>query len=206
MKLKSLFESPISRSPARKYGRRVIGVGCDARNPEQKVAELLPPARPQRYPQAMQSLSRNLHFSFRMMARNPGTTLAILLILTLGIGANSAIFSVTNALLLRPFPFRNPAQLVHITLKGQPAGDEMNLVRYESLRDHAKSFQQVAAWAEDNLNLTGDGAPIQAPVVRVTPDFLSMLGMQPALGRAFTADEGTPQGRPVALLSHSLWL
>ena len=95
----------------------------------------------------MQSLLRNLRFAFRMMANNPGTTLAILLTLTLGIGANSAIFSVTDALLLRPFPFRNPAQLVHIALKGQTSGNDMNLVRFESLRDNSRSFEQVAAWA-----------------------------------------------------------
>jgi predicted permease len=153
----------------------------------------------------MQSLLRNLRFAFRMMVKSPGTTVAILLTLTLGIGANSAIFSVTDALLLRPFPFRDAAQLVHIATRGQTAGSDMNLVRFESIRDNSRSFEQVSAWAEDNLNLTGDGTPVQAPIVRVTPNFFTLLGVQPALGRTFTAEEGQPQGKFVALLSDSLW-
>src|SRR5207302_1043292 len=81
--------------------------------------------------------------SFRMMTKTPGITLAILLTLALAIGANTAIFSVTNALLLRPFPFRDPSRLVHVAIGGQNAGSDMNLMRYETIRDRANVSEQV---------------------------------------------------------------
>jgi putative ABC transport system permease protein len=153
----------------------------------------------------MPSLLRNLRFGARMLLKNPGFTLATILTLALGIGANTAIFTVTSALLLRPFPYRDPEQLVSIVDKDQTADRGINLLRYELVRDANKSFQSVAVWANDNLNLTGVGDPVQIPIARVTPNFFAMLGVQPSLGRAFTEDEGRPEGRPVVILSDSLW-
>ncbi len=147
-------------------------------------------------------LLRDLRFGLRMLRRNPGFTLVALLTLALAIGANTAIFSVTSALLLRPFPYRQPQQLVSIAFKEDQR--PLTLLRYELLRDHARSFE-IAAWANDNFNLTGVGEPVQVPVARVTPNFFSMLGVRPAVGRTFTADEGRPEGHPVVLLSNTLW-
>jgi putative ABC transport system permease protein len=153
----------------------------------------------------MQSLLRNLRFGVRMLIKNPGFTLATILTLALGIGANTAIFTVTSALLLRPFPYRDPEQLVSLTEKDQTKNREVNLLRYELVRDANRSFQSVAVWANDDLNLTGSGEPIQVPVARVSPSFFSMLGVQPPLGRIFTENEGRPEGKPVVMLSDSLW-
>ena len=153
----------------------------------------------------MPSLLRNLRYALRMIRNNPGFTAAVVLTLALGIGANTAIFSVTDALLLRPFPYRDPAQLVAVQVRDRKQDRGTNPIRYEFVRDHAKSFEQVAAWSVDNLNLTGDNNPVQVPVVRVSPNLFSMLGVQPALGRDFRAEEGLPEGKPVVILGNAFW-
>ncbi len=153
----------------------------------------------------MQALLRNLRFAVRMLGKNPGFTLAAIITLALGIAANTAIFTVTSALLLRPFPYREPEQLVSVTAKDQTKDRGGTLLRYELVRDANRSFESVAVWANDNLNLTGSGEPLQVPVARVSPSFFSTLGVQPQMGRIFTEDEGRPEGKPVVLLSDSMW-
>src|SRR5580658_1196563 len=149
----------------------------------------------------MQDFFRDLGFGARILKKSPGFTLTAIATLALGIGANTAIFTVTSALLLRPFPYREPQQLVSLTVK--KPGDEFRgtLLRYELVRDLNQSFQSVAVWANDTLNLTGYADPAQVPVARVSPSFFSMLGVEPQLGRSFTEDEGRPEGKPVVMLS-----
>jgi putative ABC transport system permease protein len=154
---------------------------------------------------SMPDLLRNLRFGARMLAKSPGFALATIATLSLGIGANTAVFTVTSALLLRPFPYRDPQQLVSITAKDKSKEFRGTLLRYELLRDVNRSFQSVAVWANDNLNLTGSGEPSQAPVTRVSPNFFSTLGVQPRLGRGFLEEEGDPEGKPVAILSDAVW-
>jgi putative ABC transport system permease protein len=153
----------------------------------------------------MQSPLRNLRFALRMMMKSPAFTAAIVITLALGIGANAAIFTVANAVLLRPFPYRDPAQIISIHAKDQTKDFGTTLLRYETVRDRNRSFEGVAVWANDNLNLTGDADPMQVPVARVSPNFFSLLGVKPQLGRTFTVEEGTPPGKPVVMLSDSLW-
>jgi len=153
----------------------------------------------------MQNLLRNLRFALRLMAKTPVLTGAAVLTLTLGIGANSAIFTVTNALLLKPFPYRDPAQLMSVAVRDKTQDRGVNLVRYEMLRDRSSSFDGMAVWANDQLNLTGSGDPVQIAVSRVSPNFFSLLGVRPQLGRDFTAEEGRPEGKPVLMLSDTLW-
>jgi putative ABC transport system permease protein len=146
---------------------------------------------------------RDLRFGLRMLLRNPGFTAVAILTLALAIGANTAIFSVTSALLLRPFPYPQPQQLISVNLEdsGPRPG---NLIRYDLLRDRDRSIT-LAAFTTDNLNLTGAGEPVQVPIARVTPSFFSVLGVQPALGRAFADSDGHPESRPVVLLSNDFW-
>jgi putative ABC transport system permease protein len=146
---------------------------------------------------------RDLRFGLRMLLRNPGFTAVAVLTLALAIGANVAIFSVSSALLLRPFPYPQPNQLISVNLddSGPRPG---NLIRYDMLRANARTFT-LAAFATDNLNLTGAGEPIQVPIARVTPSFFSVLGVQPALGRAFADSDGQTESRPVVLLTHDFW-
>jgi putative ABC transport system permease protein len=153
----------------------------------------------------MQSFLRNLRFAIRVMVKSPGFTAAVVITLALGIGANAAIFTVTNALLLRPFPYREPSRLVSVEVRDQTKDRGVNLIRYENLRDHAQSFDGIAAWASDRLNLTGDGEATQATVGRVSPNFFSLLGVKARLGRAFAQDEGRPEGKQVVMLANAFW-
>jgi putative ABC transport system permease protein len=152
-----------------------------------------------------QSVGRNLRFGARMLGRNPGFTLATVLTLALGIGANTAVFTVANALLLRPFPYHEPERLVSVGGKDKAWGAAGTLSRYELVRDFNQSFEAVAGWANDNLNLTGYGEPLQAPVARVSPNFFSMLGVRPQLGRGFIESDGRPESAPVVILGDSIW-
>jgi putative ABC transport system permease protein len=153
----------------------------------------------------MQSFLRDLRFGVRLLSKDLGFTIGAILILAVGIGATTAIFTVANALLLRPFPYRDPQQLVSLQVKDQSKDYDGTLLRYELLRDHSQSFQSVAAWTNDTLNLTGNGEPMQVAVGRVSPNFFSMLGVDPQLGRGFAEEEGRPEGKPVVVLSDSLW-
>ena len=153
----------------------------------------------------MRLLLRDLRFGVRTLVKTPLFTVAMILTLALGIGANTAIFTVTNALLLRPFPYRNPDQLINIASRDDAKDNGGTLLRYELIRDANRSFQSVAVWASDNLNLAGNGDPIQVPVARVSPSFFQTLDVQPQIGRIFTQEEGTPAGRPVVILSDAIW-
>jgi putative ABC transport system permease protein len=153
----------------------------------------------------MLDLFRDLGFGARTLIRNPGFTLTAIGTLALGIGANAAIFTVTSALLLRPFPYREPQQLVSLAAKNKDTEFPSSLLRYELVRDLSRSFQSIAVWTNDNLNLTGYGDPVQVPVARVSAAFFPMLGVQPQLGRTFTEGEGRPEGKPVVMLSDSIW-
>jgi predicted permease len=153
----------------------------------------------------MRLLLRDLRFGLRTLAKTPAFTCAVILTLALGIGANTAVFTVTNAVLLRPFPFRDPEQIVSILSMDGTKENEGTLLRYELVRDYNKSFESVSVWTNDNLNLTGSGEPVQVQIARVSPSFFPMLGVKTQLGRAFTQEEGTPSGRPVVILSDAIW-
>jgi putative ABC transport system permease protein len=151
----------------------------------------------------MPSLVRNLRFALRILSKNPGFAMAAIFTLAFGIGANTAIFTVTSALLLRTFPYENPEQLVSVNSRDKNATD-CTLLRYELMRHSNRSFQSVAAWTNDNLDLIGSGEPMQVSVARVSPNFFSTLGVRPQLGRTFSEEEGRPEGRPVVMLSNSM--
>src|SRR5580693_8167173 len=148
----------------------------------------------------MQVFLRNLRFAVRMLGKNPGFAFAAVMTLAVGIGANTAIFTVTSALLLRPFPYRDPQQLVTVIAKDNTRDFECTLMRYKLVRDVSQPFQSVAVWTNDNLNLTGYGEPLQVPIARVSPNFFSTLGVPVQLGRSFTEEEGRPEGKPVVML------
>jgi putative ABC transport system permease protein len=153
----------------------------------------------------MQALLRNLRFGARLLGKNPGFTAATIVTLALGIGANTAIFTVASALLLRPFPYRDPKQLVTVVARDNNGNFPCTLMRYELVRDVGRSFQSVAVWTNDNLNLTGYGEPLQVPIARVSPSFFPTLGVKAQLGRTFTEEEGRPEGKPVVMLSDFMW-
>jgi putative ABC transport system permease protein len=146
----------------------------------------------------------DIRFGFRMLMKSPGFTTAVIVLLALGIGANAAIFTVVSALLIRPLPYTNPQRLVSIDVKNKTTNYGGTLTRYELLRDRSKTLE-VAAWANDNMDLTGRGEPKQEGVTRVTPNFFSLLGVAPEIGRTFTEQEGRTEGPPVVMLTDAMW-
>jgi predicted permease len=154
-------------------------------------------------------LAQDLRYSFRGMRRDAGFTAFTILIAGLGIGASSTVFSVVNALLLRPLPFRDPARLIWIA-----NGDDWTATQtehYSDLRELNRSFSDLAGWSGyyhpgDN-QLTGTGEPERLTSVPVTGNFFALLGVQPAIGRSFTAEEcqGKYSAPPAVLLNDSFW-
>ncbi len=145
-------------------------------------------------------------YAARMLLKNPGFTFVAVLTLSLGIGANSAIFSVVNAVLLRPLPYREPDRLVAASPYRQ-ATDPYNVLSPDFLdwRSQSQSFERFAAYTTDTADLTGSGEPERLTAGLVTADLFSTLGVPPALGRDFTAEEDQPNGSPAVILSYSLW-
>lgn len=152
-------------------------------------------------------LWQDLRYGLRMLMRNPGFTIVAVLALALGIGANSAIFSVVNAVLLRPLPYKNPDTLVMVwddqTHLGFPK-DTPSPANFLDWREQNTVFEGMAAMTERSFNLTGAGEPERFDGRRVSANLFSLLGVEPQLGRAFTADEDKPGSR-VVILSHRIW-
>jgi predicted permease len=157
-------------------------------------------------------LLQDMRFAFRTLGRDPGFTVIAVLILGLGIGANITVFSVVNTILLRPLPFRNPQELVRILTK-DPKGGESSMTysadAMEELQRQNRSFQSISGYfaftGPENLKLGGGGQPMPVTSLMVAGNFLPTLGVEPSLGRLFTAEECLHNGRPVALLSHAFW-
>jgi putative ABC transport system permease protein len=155
----------------------------------------------------MQTLWQDLRYGFRTLARKPGFTVVAVIALALGIGANTAIFSVINSVLLRPLAYQDPAALVvinhdypKINLKAS-----VSAIGYTHYRDNAKSFESVAAIGGGSFNLTGGGDPERLNGSRVTHNFFSALGARPALGRLFLPEEDQPGKNKVVVLSNGFW-
>ena len=154
----------------------------------------------------IETLLDDLRFAFRMLRRNPGLTAIILLTLTLAIGASTAIFSVINAVLLRPLPYSHPERLV--ALSERNASFSVMNITLPNLRDwqaQNKVFEDIQAFRSVDVTLTGRGDPQRLQTRQVSAGFFPMLGIEPILGRPFTAVDDKPDARPVVLLSDSYW-
>ena len=154
----------------------------------------------------MEALFNDLKFGARMLARTPGFTLVALITIALGIGANTAIFSVVNTVLLRPLPYQNPDKLV-VLWERQDQIDQVSpsLPDFLDWRSRNESFEQMAVARRDNINLTGAGEPERLLVRQVTANFFSTLGATPAMGRVFTIGEDQAGKNYVVVLSHNFW-
>jgi predicted permease len=152
-------------------------------------------------------LRQDLRYGLRMLLKNPGFTAIAVLALALGIGANSAIFSVVNTLLLRPLPYKNPSQLVVIWENATHLGFPKNTPSPANFLDWQKQntlFEGMGAFAERSFNLTGIGEPERLDGRRVSANLFDLLGVKPILGRTFVTEEDKP-GTKVVLLNESLW-
>jgi predicted permease len=153
-------------------------------------------------------LPQDLRYAFRAFARTPGFTLAALLSLAIGIGANTSIFSVANALFLRPLPFQGAERLVILWNRSPGLNitqDWFSTAQYFDIKAGHQGFEQVALAIGGIYNLTGDGEPERVGAVRVSSNLFPMLGARPLHGRLFVADEDSPGHTPTAVLSYALW-
>ena len=156
----------------------------------------------------VETLLQDLHYGTRMLLKDPGFTLVAVLTLALGMGATTAIFSVVNAVLLRPLPFRDPSRLVVVWENFLPLNHPHNVAAPANFLDWEKQntvFEGMAAMADTNANLTGSGDPQQIVVGNVTPGFFSVVGVNPILGSGFTADNWNEGKDDVVLLDYGLW-
>jgi len=157
----------------------------------------------------MGTLARNLRYAVRTLGNNPGFALVIVLTLALGIGANTAIFSVVYSALLRPLPYREPARLFHLgesrTQADYGTGAQVSYPDYLDWKKTAKSVQSFAAYSGDAFTLAGNGEPKNIFAEQVTPSFFGTLGVKPALGRDFLDGEMQSDGPHVVVLTHGFW-
>src|SRR5215510_2567739 len=149
------------------------------------------------------TLLQDARYGLTMLRRNPGFTIVAVLTLALGIGATTAIFSVVNAVLLRPLPYRDPDRLV--LLSHYQEHDSTVDADFLEWRDQAKSFEQIAAYVIGMADITGNGEAERVAAGVVSSDLFALLGITPALGRTFTPTEDMEGGPPVVILSDSLW-
>jgi len=151
---------------------------------------------------------KEIRYATRALLKRPGFSVIAVLTLALGIGANTAIFSVVNATLLRPLPFKDPDRVVLLwggLAKLQADRLPNSAPNFEGLKKDAKSFERMAAFRSWAWQSTGSGDPELLRGARVTADFFEAVGAGPILGRTFTAEEDMPNRAPVAIISHSLW-
>jgi putative ABC transport system permease protein len=156
----------------------------------------------------MPTLIRDIRYALRAFARSPGFTLAAILSLAIGIGANTAIFSITSALLLHPLPYKDPDRLVILWNTSPGLGitrDWFSTAQYFDIKNGHHGFEEIALALGGNFNLTGDGEPERVGVVRVTSNLLPMLGANAGYGRLFTPEDGRLGGPNVAVLSYGMW-
>jgi predicted permease len=156
----------------------------------------------------METLLKDIRYGVRGLLKRPGFTVIALITLALGIGANTAIFSVVSAVLLRPLQFRDPEQLVVVWEEASFAGFPTNTpapANYIDWKNQNQSFADMAAAASTSFNLTGDGEPERIQANQVNANFFQLFGVQPLLGRGFLPEEDRPGGNKVAVLSYSLW-
>src|SRR5829696_5348299 len=147
----------------------------------------------------------DLRHALRLLLNAPGFTTIVVLVLTLGIGANTAIFSVVNGVLLKPLPFADAGRLVAIdtTVRNEP--DDTAYPDFLDWRAQATSFDRMAAYATAGATLTGRGEAAGLPIAVVTADLLPMLGVPPVIGRVFTPEDDARGAPRVAVISEGLW-
>jgi putative ABC transport system permease protein len=156
----------------------------------------------------MSALAGDLRFALRMLRKSPGVTAAAVLALALGIGANTAIFSVVDGVLLRPLPYPNSRALVAVYMSNSRDAGQNNPFSFPDFVDlvaENRTFENVGAWASGDVNLAGGGVPERVLARIASPTLLPTLGIEPILGRNFTNEEARQGNDHVALIDYGLW-
>jgi predicted permease len=156
----------------------------------------------------LEGCSQDVRHAFRLLVKNPGFTAVVVLTLALGIGANTVIFSVINSVLLRPLPFRDPARLVKVSFDDPGlglAGLRFSVPELEDLRSRAGVFEDISAFADNSVNLTGAKQPERLEMLVSTPEYFSMLGARPQIGRLFGPQDFALGFAEAVVISNGLW-
>ncbi len=177
------------------------------------VAQAMERHREARGLPGLDALRQDLRFTLRALRRDRAFACVVILVLALGIGANIAVFSVVNAVLLRPLPFHDPSRLVWFATNGGKGGlsDQTYTVSaFEEFSRHNRSFQSVTSYQtffnSIQYKLTGQGDPLPIVGIQVAANFFPLLGIEPSLGRLFTPEECRKGAHAAALLSHEFWV
>jgi putative ABC transport system permease protein len=153
----------------------------------------------------MDTFRQDLRYSFRMLWKSPGFMAVAILALALGVGANTAIFSVVNAVLLRPLPYTDPHRLVILWEKAATQDTSVSYPNFQDWRDQNQSFEQIAAFRRDSFNLTSAGEPERLAGRMTSASFFQTLGAKPFKGTDFPAAEDRVGGQRVVILGHGFW-
>ena len=151
---------------------------------------------------------QDLRYAIRMLLKRPWFTCTVVLTLALGIGANTALFSIINVLLLRPLPLPQPEQMVQVWEVSRQSGNQKFPVALPNMvdwRTQSSSFANIAAYSPTSLNLTGEDQPERISVLSVTPDYFKVIGVTPAMGRDLREEDGLPNAPRTAVLNYGFW-
>jgi putative ABC transport system permease protein len=203
LRTEQLIRSGLSPAAARAEAERRFGPLAESRRELERAARHREGRV--RWRQWLDALGQDVRYSWRRLVRSPGFTAVAVITLGLGIGANSAIFSVVNTVLLSPLPYAESDRLVGIfSVLTEPT--VMSGPDFMDIRDQASVFEGLAAYDTETRTLTGAGDAERVPVGAVTPGFFEVLRVRPVLGRTFRPEEMEPGHERVALLSHGFWL
>lgn len=155
----------------------------------------------------LEALLQDIRYGARVLAKHKGFTVVAVLTLALGIGANTAIFSVVNELLLRPLPYKDADRLVMLweTSPKSLGGGPTSRINFRAWREQTTSFESMAAFSDQRLNLTGSGEPEEVAAQLAAPELFHVLGIEPILGRGMNEEDARPGAPRVAVLSYGLW-
>ncbi len=154
----------------------------------------------------MDSFTQDLRHALRLLRNSPGFTFAAVAALALGIGANTAIFSVLNTVILKPLQYPDPERLVmFLNVSPQGSGGGASQTKFNVWRRQTAAFQDVSAYRFSVVNITGDANPEQVPAGYVSSDFFRLFGAVPIMGRTFSQEEDRPAGGFTVVLGHGFW-
>jgi putative ABC transport system permease protein len=173
-----------------------------------ELGRVEPPIPKETKPLFMHNLIQDIRYGFRTLRKQPAFTCVVVLTLALGIGVNTVIFSVVNAVLLRPLPFPHASQLVTVTMASPRLGEDnvpLSVADFLDWRAQNQVFQDLAAYTDNWFSLTGNGEPQRLKGVWATAGFFSTLEATPLFGRTFAPGEDAPDGQPTVVLSQRIW-
>src|SRR5262245_37073194 len=150
----------------------------------------------------------DVRYALRSLAKSPGFAAVALLTIALGVGANTAVFSVVNAVLLRPLPYRDSERLIAIHEIDRRSPREWHEVSYPNFLDWQRGMRSadgMAAYSGYRYTFEAGGAPLSVDAARVSWNYFEVLGVRPLRGRSFSSDDDDPEAAPVAMISDSLW-